>query len=104
MTWATTKKQEKLIEINEMRILRSYSDTQRRDQERAHPRNNESDADCQNISRSDGWTGTGIYRGVGPMLRRDEEHIPRKVLITDIPGKRKIERPKTRWKTRANVT
>ena len=34
----------------------------------------------------------------GHVIRRDEEHIPRKVLRTDIPGKRKIGRPKTRWK------
>ena len=32
------------------------------------------------------------------MIRRDEEHILRKVLRTDIPGKRRRGRPKTRWK------
>ena len=31
-------------------------------------------------------------------MRRDEEHILRKVLRADLPGKRKIGRPKTRWK------
>ena len=29
---------------------------------------------------------------------KDEEHILRKVLRMDIPGKRKRGRPKTRWK------
>ena len=31
------------------------------------------------------------------VMRRDDEHIPRKVLRADIPGKRKRGRPKTRW-------
>ena len=34
----------------------------------------------------------------GHVMRRDGEHILRKVLRADIPGKRKIGRPKTRWK------
>ena len=52
------------------------------------------------------WThnGTGIpsigetIELVRDVMRRDEEHIPRKVLRADIPGKRKKERWKTRWK------
>ena len=31
-------------------------------------------------------------------MRRDDERLLRKVLKTDIPGKGKRERPKTRWK------
>ena len=31
-------------------------------------------------------------------MRRDGEHILRKLQRTDIPGKRKRRRPKTRWK------
>ena len=31
-------------------------------------------------------------------MRRDEEHILRKVLRMDVPGKRKKKRPKIRWK------
>ena len=34
----------------------------------------------------------------GHVMRRDGEHILRKVLRADIPGKRKRGRPKTRWK------
>ena len=33
----------------------------------------------------------------GHVMRRDGEHILRKVLRADIPGKRKRGRPKTRW-------
>ena len=32
------------------------------------------------------------------VMRRDGEHILRKVLKADIPGKRNRGRPKTRWK------
>ena len=34
----------------------------------------------------------------GHVMTRDGEHILRKVLRADIPGKRKRGRPKTRWK------
>ena len=34
----------------------------------------------------------------GHVMRRDGEHILRKVLRADIPGKRKRGRPKTKWK------
>ena len=34
----------------------------------------------------------------GHMMRRDKEHILRKVLGTDVSGKKKSGRPKTRWK------
>ena len=34
----------------------------------------------------------------GHVMRRGGEHILRKVLRADIPGKRKRGRPKTRWK------
>ena len=34
----------------------------------------------------------------GHVMRRDGEHILRKVMRADIPGKRKRGRPKTRWK------
>ena len=32
------------------------------------------------------------------VMRRDEEHILKRVLRTNTPGKRKMGRPKTRWK------
>ena len=34
----------------------------------------------------------------GHVMRRDGEHILRKVMRADIPGQRKRGRPKTRWK------
>ncbi len=39
-----------------------------------------------------------ILNWYGHVMRRDGEHILRKVFRADIPGKRKRGRPKTRWK------
>ena len=38
------------------------------------------------------------FNWYGHVMRRDGEHILRKVLRADIPGKMKRGRPKTRWK------
>ena len=48
-TWATTKRQESRIEVNEMRMLRWMCGVTRKDkyQERSHPRNDESSAGVQ---------------------------------------------------------
>ena len=47
-TWATTKRQESRIEVNEMRMLRWMCGvTRRQNQERTHPRNDESSAGVQ---------------------------------------------------------
>ena len=58
------------------------SDTQRQDQERIYMRDDESDAGFQKITERQ-------LNSYGHMMRRDEEHILRKVLRTDVPGKRK---------------
>ena len=47
-TWATTKRQESRFEVNEMRMLRWMCGvTRRQNQERTHPRNDESSAGVQ---------------------------------------------------------
>ena len=88
-----TKKQEKRIEVNEMRMLRWMCGVT-----------------CKYHIRNEHITGTTRVMQVskkiterrlnwyGHATRRDEEHILRKVLRTDIPGKTKRGRPKTRWK------
>ena len=47
---------------------------------------------------------THLPRALRGILERCRTHrcLPRKVLRTDIPGKKRRERPKTRWKTLAN--
>ena len=34
----------------------------------------------------------------GHVMRREEEHVVRRVMTKEIPGERKRGRPKTRWK------
>ena len=46
-TWATTKRQESRIEVNEMRMLRWMCGVTRQNQERTHTRNDESSAGVQ---------------------------------------------------------
>ena len=58
---------------------------------------------AQASKTDNGWTIETVRSG--HVMRRDEEHTLRKVLRTDISGKRESGRPKTRWKeTCANVT
>ena len=76
------------------------SDTQREHPERTHPRNNESDAGCQNYHGATIELVRAAYT-YGHVLRRDEEHIPRKILRTDI---REEGTSETSWKTRATET
>ena len=61
--------------------------TQQQDQERTLTGDNESDIITD---RRLNWYGR--------VMRRDEDHILRKVLRMDIPEKRKKGRPKPRWK------
>ena len=91
--WATTKRQEKLIVVKGMRMLRWMCGVTRKDKntERTHRMNNESGAGFQNDH------GETIER-YSHMLRRHEGRILRKVLRKDVPGKRYRLCPKTRWK------
>ena len=74
------------------------SDTQRQDQERTHPRDNMSDTcfDKQKITERT----IELVWGDGHVMRRDEEHILRKVLRADITGKGIEEHRKQDGKTR----
>ena len=82
-TWATTKIQEKRIEVTEMRMIRWMCGATRK--------YNNSGAGFQKDHREK-------IELVRHVMRSDGEHILRKVLRADIPGKRKRGRPKTRWK------
>ena len=92
-TWATTKRQEKRIEMTEMRMLRWMCGVTCKDKIRnEHIRGTTRVAQASKkiTERRLNW-----YRNV---MRRDGEHILRKVLRADTPGKRKRGQPKTRWK------
>ena len=91
-TWATTKRQEKRIEVTEMMMLRWMCGVTRKDKIRnEHIRGTRVAQASKKITER-------ILIWYGHVMRRDGEHILRKVLRADTPGKRKIGRPKTRWK------
>ena len=95
-TWATTKRQEKRIEVTEMRMPRWMGGVTRKDKIRnEHIRGTTRVAQASKkiTERRLNW-----YGHVMSVMRRDGEHILRKVLRADIPGKRKRGRPKTRLK------
>ena len=92
-TWATTKKQEKRIEVTEMRMLRWMCGVTRKDKIR-----NEHIRGTTRVAQASKKITERRLIWYGHVMRRDGEHILRKVLRADIPGKRKRGRPKTRWK------
>ena len=92
-TWATTKRQEKRIEVTEMRMLRWMCGVTRKDEIR-----NEHIRGKTRVAQASKKITERRLNWYGHVMRRDGEHILRKVLRADIPGKRKRGRPKTRWK------
>ena len=92
-TWATTKRQEKRIEVTEMRMLRWMCGVTRKDKIR-----NEHIRGTTRVAQASKKITKRRLIWYGHVLKRDGEHILRKVLRADIPGKRKRGRPKTRWK------
>ena len=92
-TWATTKRQEKQLEVNKMRMLRWMCGVTRKDKIR-----NEHIRGTTRVAQASKKITERRLIWYGHVMRRDGEHILRKVLRADIPGKRKRGRPKTRWK------
>ena len=95
-TWATTKRQEKRIEVTEMRMLRWMCRVTRKDKIR-----NEHIRGTTRVAQASKKITERRLNWYGHVMRRDGEHILRKVVRADIrglPGKRKRGRPKTRWK------
>ena len=92
-TWATTKRQEKRIEVSEMRMLRWMSGVTRKDKIR-----NEHIRGTTRVAQASKKITERRLIWYGHVTRRDGEHILRKVLRADIPGKRMRGRPNTRWK------
>ena len=92
-TWATTKRQEKRIEVTEMRMLRWMCGVTLKYKIR-----NEHIRGTTRVAQASKKITERRLNWYGHVMRRDGEHILRKVLRADIPGKRKRGRPKTRWK------
>ena len=92
-SWATTKRQEKRIEVTEMRMLRWMCGVTRKDNIR-----NEHIRGTTRVAQASKKVTERRLNWYGHVMRRDGEHILRKVLRADISGKRKRGRSTTRWK------
>ena len=91
-TCATKKRQEKRIEVTEMRMLRWMCGVTRKDKIR-----NEHIRGTTRVAQASKKITERRLNWYGHVMRRNGEHI-HMVLRADIPGKRKRGRPKTRWK------
>ena len=92
-TWATTRGQEARQEVHQMRMLRWMGGVTRRDT----IRNEHIRGTTRVVQASKKITEKRLkwYRHV---RRMKEEHIVRRMLDVDIPGKRRRGRPNLRWK------
>ena len=92
-TWATTRGQEARLEVNEMRMLRWMSGVTRRNMIR-----NEHIRGTTRVVQASKKIKEKRLKQYGHVRRMKEEHIVRRMLDVDIPGKRRIRRPNLRWK------
>ena len=92
-TWATTKRQESRIEVNEMRMLRWMCGMTRKDKIR-----NEHIRGTTKVVQASRKITERRLKWYGHVMRMEEDHVVRRVMTKAIPGKRKRGRPKTRWK------
>ena len=92
-TWATTKRQESRIEVNEMRMLRWMCGVTRKDKIR-----NEHIRGTTKVAQASRKITERRLKWYGHVMRMEEDHVVKRVMTKAIPGKRKRGRPKTRWK------
>ena len=92
-TWATTKRQESRIEVNEMRMLRWMCGVTRKDKIR-----NEHIRGTTKVAQASRKITDRRLKWYGHVMRMEEDHVVKRVMTKAIPGKRKRGRPKTRWK------
>ena len=92
-TWATTRGQEARLEVNEMRMLRWMCGVTRRDKIR-----NEHIKGTTRVVQASKKITENRLKWYGHVRRMKEEHIVRRMLDVDIPGKRRRGRPSLRWK------
>ena len=89
---AVTKKQVEEMEVAEMKMLRFAMGVTRKDKIRN---------ECIRSTVKVEWLGMkmreGRLRWYGHVMRRDQEHLGRKMLEMELLGKRKRGRPKRRF-------
>ena len=92
-TCATTRGQEARLEVNGIRMLRWMCGVTRRDNVR-----NEHIRGTTRVVQASKKITEKRLKWYGHVRRMKEEHIVRRILDVDIPGKRRRGRPNLRWK------
>ena len=92
-TWATTRGQEARLEVNEMRMLRWMCGVTRRDKIR-----NDHIRGTTRVVQASKKISEKRLKWYGHVSRMKDEHIVRRMLDVEIPGKRRRGRPNLRWK------
>ena len=88
-TMAVTKKQMEEMEVAEMKMLRFAMGVRRK-----HKTRNEYIRGTVRVERLGMKVRVGRLRLYGHVIRRDQEYLERKVMKIELPGKRKVGRPK----------
>ena len=91
-TWAVKKAQEKKLDVAEMRMLRWMSGVTKLDRIR-----NERIRGTTKIREISKEVQESRMKWYGHVLRREEEYIGKRVMVMEMPGKRRRGRPKRRW-------
>ena len=87
-TWATTKRQESRIEVNEMRMLRWMCGVTRKDKIR-----NEHIRGTTKVVQASRKITERRLKWYGHVMRMEEDHVVRRVMTKAIPGERKSHPP-----------
>ena len=92
-TWVTTQRHKARVEVNEMRMLRLMCRVTRKNKIR-----NEHIRGTTKVAQASEKITERRLKWYGHVMRMEEEHVERRVLTKEIPGKVKRGKPKTRWK------
>ena len=92
-TASVRKAEEKKLDVAEMRMLRWMSGVTREDRIR-----NEYIRGSSKVVEISKKAQEGRLRWYGHLLRREEDHVGRRIMEMEVHGRRRRGRPKKRWK------
>ena len=90
--WAVKKAQEKKLDVAEMRLLRWMSGVTKLNRIR-----NERIRGTTKVGEISKKVQESRLKWYGHVLRRYAEYVGKRVLVMEVPGKRRRGRPKQRW-------
>ena len=91
-TWAVKKAQQKKLDVAEMRMLRWMSGVTKLDRIR-----HERIRGTTKVGEISKKVQESRLKWYGHVLRREDDHVGKRVMGMEVPGKRRRGRPKRRW-------